>query len=318
MSQIVPLLRTSQQGVLVFHAVYEQGQHPLFTSELSGAELPLKGFVVGVYDIDLWLEPLLDLAQDKGMRLRVSDVTNASDHHVFWTDLADTSQPVWVRDVDIAGRSWRLEMQPEAQSWKPGASLEEQLYLAFSVVAAFMAVFATLGSAGRYAATRGEVATRTRELREELQAREVIEQALQESESRYRNLIETAPFTILLQHEGKVVYLNSQGIKIFGADSLEHVVGYSVLELVQPDHRDTIYERIRRISAGETLSEIVTLTCLRMDGTPFEAEWSSVPYEMDNGFGSLVVLQDVTARKAAEEQLDRFFFLVFGFTLHCR
>lgn len=306
MAPLVPLRRNSRPGVLVFQAVYQNTNHPLHLG-VSGEELPLSGFVVGLYDLQVWLAPLVRMAETHDVNLRVSDVTQAGAHTVLWDTLSEGQATDWIRDIDIASRLWRLEMESASPTWKPGSTFEEQLYLGFSVIAAFMAVFATLGSAGRYAATRAEVTKRTQELREELHQRRSTELALQESESRYRSLIETAPFTILLQHEGRVVYLNPRGIRTFAAESLAQVVGYSVLALVEPGHRATIAERIRRISAGEALAESVTATCLRLDGTPFVVDWSSVPYEMDDGFGSLVVIQDVTARKDAEEQLDRFF-----------
>lgn len=308
MAPMVPLLRNGRPGVLVYQAVYQNAPHPLHQG-ISGDEVPLQGFVVGLYDVKTWLAPLVQVAEAHGVNLRVSDVTEPQSRTILWNTLPEEQTPGWVRDIDIASRTWRLEMESAMPAWKPGSTLEEQLYIGFSVIAAFMAVFATLGSAGRYAATRAEVARRTHELREELHHRRSTELALQESESRYRSLIETAPFTILLQYEGEVVYLNPQGINTFAAESLGQVVGHSLLALVQPEHRATIAERIRRISAGETLSESLTMTCVRLDGTPFLAEWSSVPYEMEEGVGSLVVLQDVTARKEAEEQLDRFFSL---------
>ncbi|WP_417581952.1 PAS domain S-box protein [Nitrincola sp.] len=306
MAPMVPLLRSGKLGVLVFQAVYQDSQHPLHQG-VPGDELPLQGYVVGLYDIKAWLAPLVQLAEAQDINLRVSDVTLADARTVLWDTLPAEQAAGWIRDINIASRTWRLEMEPATPTWKPGSTFEEQLYLVFSVIAAFMAVFATLGSAGRYAATRAEVAKRTQELREELQHRRSTELALQESEGRYRSLIETAPFTILLQHEGRVVYLNSRGLDTFAAESLEQVVGHSVLALVEQDHRAAIAERIRRISAGETLEESVTTICLRLDGTPFVVDWSSVPYAMEGGFGSLVVIQDITARKEAEEQLDRFF-----------
>lgn len=306
MASVLPLPSTGKLGVLVFQAVYQNSQHPLYM-DVASEEYPLSGFLVALYDLQIWLQSLVQASVDDGIYLRLTDVSQPSVASVLLDTLPDGIDPIWVKDLEIASRTWRLEMQSIKPFWKPGSTVEEQLYLVFSVMAAFMAVFATLGSAGRFAATNAVVTQRTHELREELKQRQLTELALLESEGRYRSLIEKAPFIILVQQEGRIVYLNPQGIRAFAADSLEQVVGYSIIALVHKDYRTIISDRMESISAGKAVPNSVVMTCLRLNGTSFVADWSLVPYEIEGGSGSLVVLQDITARQEAEELLDRFF-----------
>ncbi len=61
-----------------------------------------------------------------------------------------------------------------------------------------------------------------------------INEALKESEERYRKLVEHSPDAIMVQTEEKIIVVNVAGIRLLGAVSEEEVLGKPVLRLCAP------------------------------------------------------------------------------------
>ena len=130
--------------------------------------------------------------------------------------------------------------------------------------------------------------------------RMATEEALRESESRYRALAEGSPLAIFVNRNDKVVLANAACVKLFGASSPEDLVGTSALELFHPDSQGLVRERIREDS--ETVP-FVEVRIVRLDGTPMDVEATASPL-LDQGVNAIqVVLRDISVRKAAEEHL---------------
>ena len=130
--------------------------------------------------------------------------------------------------------------------------------------------------------------------------RMATEEALRESESRYRALAEGSPLAIFVNRKDKVVLANAACVKLFGASSPEDLVGTSALELFHPDSQGLVRERIREDS--ETVP-FVEVRIVRLDGTPVDVEATASPL-LDQGVNAIqVVLRDISVRKAAEEHL---------------
>ena len=50
------------------------------------------------------------------------------------------------------------------------------------------------------------------------------QQSIREKEEQYRQLVEMAPFAIVIQIEGRIVFANQQAIKMFGAEREEQIL----------------------------------------------------------------------------------------------
>ena len=97
------------------------------------------------------------------------------------------------------------------------------------------------------------------------------ERALRESEERYRLLIERSPDAIFVHCENKIVFANPATLALFGTERLEQVIGRNVLEIIHPDSRAIVQERIRHVTAGEK-TPLTEQKLIRLDGAVVEVE----------------------------------------------
>lgn len=124
---------------------------------------------------------------------------------------------------------------------------------------------------------------------------------LRESEDRYRRLVELSPDTILIQCEGKIVFINSAGAKLLGANSPDELIGESVLNFVGESDRPRVQERINQLQAGNAVP-LIEETCIRLDGTKVSVESVASPFTYQGKPAAQVVVRDISDRKAAEKE----------------
>ncbi|MGA2446515.1 MAG: PAS domain S-box protein [Opitutaceae bacterium] len=130
--------------------------------------------------------------------------------------------------------------------------------------------------------------------------RKRAEEAIRESEERYRQLVETSPEAIAVHSEGKLVFLNPAALKLLGATSAEQLIGQPIIERVHPDYRTASQQRIAAVSAGERIP-LLEGKLLRLDGSVFYAEIGASKIRFKGKDAIQVALRDTTERKQAEE-----------------
>ncbi|MCK9564089.1 MAG: PAS domain S-box protein, partial [Bacteroidales bacterium] len=133
------------------------------------------------------------------------------------------------------------------------------------------------------------------------------ERALEASEQRYRELIEHAPYGIFVQTGGCFAYLNPTAVRLLGARDQAELLGRPLLDFLHPENRDAVAERIRQLNLLGIPSASREEKWMRLDGSVFHAEATAAPHVHDGERGALVMLRDISARRAAEVQRDRFF-----------
>lgn len=137
--------------------------------------------------------------------------------------------------------------------------------------------------------------------------RKRAEQALRESEERYRSLVETSPDCIILSDlNGKILMVNRSGAVLFGYQKVEELVGKSVIELIAPEDTQRAMNSMRtRPETGLARSEEYAM--VRKDGTRFFVEISASLLRNAEGkpLGFIGIARDITGRKRAEERLQK-------------
>ncbi len=135
--------------------------------------------------------------------------------------------------------------------------------------------------------------------------RKRYEQALQESEDRYRNLTELSPNAILLKRDGRIVYVNSAGLELFGAESSTQITGKRLYDLLDGDSAPVVRERMAGLRERGEKPPLTEGKILRLDGSTRDVEVAASKI-VDRGETAIqIVIRDVTKRKKAEAALAR-------------
>jgi diguanylate cyclase (GGDEF)-like protein/PAS domain S-box-containing protein len=126
------------------------------------------------------------------------------------------------------------------------------------------------------------------------------EVALRESEERYRQLVELSPDGIGVHVDGRIVFLNAAGAEIFGASSPSELIGRPVLDLVHPDFRPIVAERMRRMLEEGQPVPLLAEQFVRLDGTPVDVEVMAAPLRYRDRLAVQVMVRDISERRRAE------------------
>jgi PAS domain S-box-containing protein len=132
--------------------------------------------------------------------------------------------------------------------------------------------------------------------------RKRAEEALKESEERYRVLVEFSPNSICVHRDGKLLYVNPAGVRLFGARNLDELVGRSVLDFIHPDSLPVVRERIRQVGAGET-APLIEEKFVSLNGEVWDVEVTAIPIIYERAPASQVIIRDITERKQGEALL---------------
>lgn len=134
--------------------------------------------------------------------------------------------------------------------------------------------------------------------------RQRAEEALRESEERYRDLVENAN-DIIYTHDlqGNFTSINAAGLKLYGYRA-EEMAGVNLRQVVDPTHLAATYARIHEKVTTSRRSEPYELLTRARDGRPVWVEVNSRLMH-DNGrpVGVQSIARDITERKQAETQL---------------
>lgn len=130
------------------------------------------------------------------------------------------------------------------------------------------------------------------------------EEALKESEEKFRALVQSTPTAILLYQGDMFIYANpaAQWITGYTEDELKAMVYW---EIVHPDYQDLIRARVHKRQEGNPLRQGYEFRIIRKDGVERWVDLSGATTMIGGSVAGIVSVIDITQRKQAEAALLR-------------
>lgn len=130
-----------------------------------------------------------------------------------------------------------------------------------------------------------------------------LQAALKESEDNYLSVIESSPDGIGIHCDGKIVFVNRQLVKMLGAERPEEIMAKTVIELVHPDSRADVANRIKIMAESGRPVRMIEEKFVRLDGTAIDVEAGASPISYQGRPAVMVVVHDISERKRNEKTL---------------
>jgi len=136
--------------------------------------------------------------------------------------------------------------------------------------------------------------------------RKRAEEALRQSEEKYRALFDSAVIgTFIMDAETmKVVMGNQAAAKAFGFDSVEEAIGVNPLDLIPPDDREKVFKIIVKDMFEQDLREAHEFRVMTKDGRELWVSAVGTKILHQGRLAGLVSFTDITERKRAGEALQ--------------
>ncbi len=136
---------------------------------------------------------------------------------------------------------------------------------------------------------------------EQRQLLQAAENALRESESRLRAIIDTEPECVkIIDAEGRLQFMNASGLMMLEAGSAQQVLGKKLIDMLVPKYRRSFQDLVRSVLAGN--KGTMEFEIIGFKGHRRWLETHAVPLvsESDGDTSLLSITRDITERKLAE------------------
>lgn len=134
--------------------------------------------------------------------------------------------------------------------------------------------------------------------------RKKAEQAIQESESRYRQLVELSPDAIFVVTDRKLVFMNKKAMTVLGGTSFEQFLVKPLHEHVPQEFRMRARQRLHQVLETKSVINAFESRYLTLDGEPIDVEVTAAYMVYQGAPSVIIIFRDITERKLAEQQLQ--------------
>lgn len=148
------------------------------------------------------------------------------------------------------------------------------------------------------------IARLNNELREQNKKNEEINRQLQESELSYSSIVNHSPNVNLIHDGEKILYVNEMGEKLSGYSASE-LIGKPLNSFLSASSLNLVRENIQRRMNGEPVEQY-EVAIRAKNGTKYIFTVSATSIYYQGKPQMLVVLSDITDRKRAEEEIQRY------------
>ena len=133
--------------------------------------------------------------------------------------------------------------------------------------------------------------------------RKRAEEALQQSEAKYRALIDTTQTGyVVLDQQGIVLDANQEYVRVTGQSNMSDILGKPVLDWIAPYDLERNAAEIQKALVERSVQNLETDYC-HANGTIIPVEINAKVIDTDEGCRILALCRDITERKQARQEL---------------
>ncbi len=137
------------------------------------------------------------------------------------------------------------------------------------------------------------------------QERRKAVEALHSSEERYRSLVELSPDALLVVVDEVIAFVNTAGVKLFGAPGPEELTGGLVRDLLPAGEWKRFRQRVLGAREEGKPPSFFEHRRQRLDGTPIDVEAAAAPLVFAGKPAAQVIVHDISEQKRAHEEIRR-------------
>lgn len=138
---------------------------------------------------------------------------------------------------------------------------------------------------------------------QDISDRKRAEQALEESEGRFRSIAELSLDAIIVHADGIIMHGNGQAVKLAASRTPSDLIGRRILDFVCVEDISAIKARLHEMERTGQATERTEVRLRRLDGSELIAELSSSPITFGGRAAVQTMLRDVSQQKAVQAQL---------------
>ena len=124
----------------------------------------------------------------------------------------------------------------------------------------------------------------------------------QESEERYRLLVDLSPDGIIAQSRGKIILANRAAATLLGATRPEELVDRAMRDFVHPDYWQKVKDRVNEMFKSGIPQPLIEEKFLRLDRAEIDVEVAAAPVIQKGKKLVQVIFRDISARKRARRR----------------
>ena len=142
------------------------------------------------------------------------------------------------------------------------------------------------------------------ELKQEIGERKRIENALRESEEKYRLLVDNADTAIFIAQDEVIKFPNPKTVELVGY-SAEELSKIPFVSLIHPEDKDMVLKRHRSRLKGEKLPNSYTFRIINKDDVELWVQLNTVLITWEERPATLNFLRDITSQIKLEAKLQQ-------------